>query len=71
MVILCLYERIGKKAKAYKYLDLVAIGTVADIVPLVEENRILTKFGLEQLSRSKNKGLRFCCINCLVRKIQI
>ena len=59
MVILCLYERIGKKAKAYKYLDLVAIGTVADIVPLVEENRILTKFGLEQLSRSKNKGLRF------------
>ena len=59
MVILCLYERIEKKAKAYKYLDLVAIGTVADIVPLVEENRILTKFGLEQLSRSKNKGLRF------------
>ena len=59
MVILCLYERIGKRAKTYKYLDLVAIGTVADIVPLVEENRILTKFGLEQLSRSKNKGLRF------------
>ena len=59
MVILCLYERIGKKVKAYKYLDLVAIGTVADIVPLVQENRILTKFGLEQLNRSKNKGLRF------------
>ena len=32
-----LRKELGKKAKAYKYLDLVAIGTVADIVPLVGE----------------------------------
>lgn len=59
MVILCLFERIGQKEKAYEYIDLVAIGTIADIVPLMEENRILTKFGLEKLSHSKNKGLNF------------
>lgn len=58
-VILALFERKGIKEKAYKYLDLVAIGTVADIVPLLEENRIFTKFGLEKLPFSENKGLSF------------
>lgn len=37
---------------------LVAMATVADVVPLLGENRILTKFGLEQLSRTKLVGLR-------------
>lgn len=39
-------------------LDLVALGTVADIVPLVGENRILVKYGLEQLNRTTNEGLK-------------
>ncbi len=39
-------------------LDLVALGTVADIVPLVEENRILVKAGLERLEQTKWVGLR-------------
>lgn len=38
-------------------LDLVAIGTVADVVPLVEENRILVRAGLERLARSRWKGV--------------
>ncbi|MBD3346883.1 MAG: single-stranded-DNA-specific exonuclease RecJ [Chitinivibrionales bacterium] len=41
-----------------EYLDLAALGTAADIVPLTGENRIITKFGFEQLSKSKNLGLR-------------
>jgi single-stranded-DNA-specific exonuclease len=41
-----------------EYLDLVALGTVADIVPLVEENRILVRRGLGQLERSLWAGLR-------------
>ena len=41
-----------------EYLDLVAIGTVADIVPLVEENRILVRRGLRQLEHSLWPGLR-------------
>ncbi|MBI2438001.1 MAG: single-stranded-DNA-specific exonuclease RecJ [Lentisphaerae bacterium] len=35
-----------------EYLDLVAVGTVADIVPLTGENRILVRHGLEQMNRS-------------------
>ena len=40
-----------------QYLDLVAIGTVADLVPLVGENRKLLRFGLEQLSETTRPGL--------------
>lgn len=40
-----------------EYLDLVAIGTVADIVPLIQENRILVRAGLRQLARSRWCGL--------------
>lgn len=39
-------------------LDLVAVGTVADIVPLTSENRVLTAFGLERLRTTANPGLR-------------
>lgn len=39
-------------------LDLVAIGTVADVVPLVQENRILVRAGLEQLARTQWPGVR-------------
>jgi len=39
-------------------LDLVALGTVADVVPLVEVNRILVRWGLEELRRGKRPGVR-------------
>lgn len=39
-------------------LDLAALGTVADVVPLVDENRILVKHGLGKVNRTKNPGLR-------------
>jgi single-stranded-DNA-specific exonuclease len=40
------------------YLDFVAMGTVADIVPLVEENRVLVRKGLRQLEHTLWPGLR-------------
>lgn len=39
-------------------MDVVAIGTVADIVPLVDENRLLVRRGLQQLERTTRPGLR-------------
>ncbi|HEB83430.1 MAG TPA: single-stranded-DNA-specific exonuclease RecJ, partial [Bacteroidetes bacterium] len=41
-----------------KHLDLVAVGTSADIVPMVEENRIFVRLGLEKLSQDPQTGLR-------------
>lgn len=40
-----------------KYLDLVAIGSAADIVPLIQENRVFTKLGLEKLNRDGLDGV--------------
>ena len=41
-----------------EYLDLVALGTVADIVPLQDENRIFVKHGLAELTRSPRAGIQ-------------
>ncbi|MFW6237773.1 MAG: single-stranded-DNA-specific exonuclease RecJ [Halanaerobiales bacterium] len=42
----------------YRHLDLVALGTVADIVPLREENRIFVRFGLERVLDTEKPGLK-------------
>jgi single-stranded-DNA-specific exonuclease len=41
-----------------RHLDLVALATVADVVPLVDENRAFTRAGLLRLSRAERPGLR-------------
>ncbi|MBU4371519.1 MAG: single-stranded-DNA-specific exonuclease RecJ [Proteobacteria bacterium] len=41
-----------------EYLDLVALGTIGDIVPLVDENRIFVKIGLDLISEERRIGLR-------------
>jgi len=40
-----------------RQLDIVALGSAADIVPLVDENRVLVRFGIEQMRRTENLGL--------------
>ncbi len=40
------------------YLELVAIGTAADIVPLVDENRVFVREGIEKLNESENIGIK-------------
>lgn len=48
-----------KKGNPWKYVDLVLLGTVSDVVPLVGENRILVKEGLRLLNTGQiNKGLK-------------
>ncbi len=41
-----------------QYLDLVALGTIADIAPLTDENRIFARYGLEQLTAGRRVGIR-------------
>ena len=41
-----------------KYLDIVCVGTISDIVPLVDENRVITKLGLKLVEVTRNVGLR-------------
>lgn len=43
------------------WLDLLAVATIADMVPLVAENRILARAGLEKLRRNPVAGLRALC----------
>jgi len=47
----------GSDTEALRYLDLAALGTISDIVPLISDNRIIAKFGLERISRSPRPGL--------------
>ena len=47
-----------------KYLDIVCIGTISDIVPLVDENRVIAKLGLKLIERTKNKGLKKLIDSC-------
>lgn len=42
-------------------LDLVALGTVADVVPLTGENRMLVKFGLEEMNKRNRIGIKALC----------
>lgn len=51
--------KLGLEEKEYlKYLDLVCIGTISDIVPLIDENRTISKLGLKLVEITKNIGLR-------------
>ena len=51
--------KLNLDAKEYlKYLDIVCVGTISDIVPLVDENRVITKLGLKLVERTKNIGLK-------------
>ena len=53
-----LFRGVGKEALAGEVLDLVAIGTIADMSPPLGENRYLIKEGLKRLNASPRPGLR-------------
>ncbi|WP_082729416.1 single-stranded-DNA-specific exonuclease RecJ [Leptotrichia sp. oral taxon 847] len=59
-VACAVYERFGiSKKTLYDYLDIVMIGTVADVVPMVNENRFIIKKGLNNIKKTKIKGLKY------------
>lgn len=51
-------EVLGLGIDMSKYLDLVALGTVCDVMPLLSENRIAVSLGLQQMRNSINEGLK-------------
>lgn len=54
-----LAEHVGLPENAvYTHMDLVALGTTADIVPLRDENRVLTKYGLDMMQQTHKSGLQ-------------
>lgn len=58
-VIQAISKRFNLEEKEYlKYLDLVCVGTISDIVPLVDENRVISKLGLKLVEITRNIGLK-------------
>ncbi len=54
-----LSQRLCLEEKEYlKYLDIVCIGTISDIVPLVDENRVISKLGLKLVAQTRCLGLK-------------
>ncbi len=58
-LLYALIETTGYNPKSvYNHLDMVALGTIADVVPLIDENRIIAKVGLALLRKGRNENLR-------------
>jgi single-stranded-DNA-specific exonuclease len=57
------------ESKYLKFLDIVALGTISDIVPLKDENRVITKLGMMLIKQTKNCGLVALLNMCGYRKI--
>lgn len=51
-------RRHREENEIFQYLDLVAVSTASDIVPITGENRVLTYFGLKKLNENPNPGLK-------------
>ena len=61
---------LGLDDKEYlKYLDIVCIGTISDIVPLVDENRVIAKLGLKLVAQTRNPGLAALLKSCGYKEI--
>lgn len=54
-----------------KYIDLAAIGTVADVVPLTGENRVIVDRGLKSLRKTKRLGIKALLERCGIRRESI
>ncbi|OGU56906.1 MAG: single-stranded-DNA-specific exonuclease RecJ [Ignavibacteria bacterium GWF2_33_9] len=61
-VVFKLIQGIGEKLNlgdmVYSYLDLVAIASISDMVPLVDENRVFVHYGVKQINDKPRPGIR-------------
>lgn len=70
MLLWSIFKVLKTGEEAFKYLDLVAIGSIADVVSLVDQNRIIVKYGLKQLKNTHNLGLKMLCDKVFENKIE-
>lgn len=58
-LLMAVYQKLNLSTEelVQKYVDLVALGTIADIVPLTGENRVFASIGLRRLLKKNNYGL--------------
>lgn len=49
---------LGHEEKIEQYVDYVALATTADIVPLIDENRVFVRMGLERINATPRPGIR-------------
>ena len=69
-LIQALSIKLNLKEESYlKYLDIVCIGTISDIVPLIDENRVIAKLGLMLVNQTKNLGLKSLLMSSGYKKI--
>ena len=53
-----LYDSMGIELPGRKYLEMLALATVCDVMPLLDENRIYVREGLRELEKTENTGLQ-------------
>ena len=56
--LICALDERSCEEMLYEYGDLVTLGTIADIVPLIGENRVIVDVGLKLINRRSNPGVR-------------
>lgn len=67
--VCCAVNEIGNfSVDMMKYIDLVALGTVCDVMPMVDENRAIVSLGLERMKNTKHIGLETLILNAGVQK---
>lgn len=68
-VALKLVEALSDRETANEYLDICALATVADVVPLLGENRIIVKYGLELINSTPRAGIAALVKSCELSKV--
>ncbi|MFA5676658.1 MAG: single-stranded-DNA-specific exonuclease RecJ [Christensenellales bacterium] len=56
-VVFKLISALSSLAEAMRYIDLIAVGTITDIVPLIGENRVIAHMGLQRLNKNPSAGI--------------
>lgn len=64
----CNYWKSISEPNLKAMCDLVTLGTIADMVPMIQENRILSKFGLEIITNTPRPGLKALIETCRISK---